>query len=574
MSSLKAIGFDMDYTLSRYYQEFDLLAYEGAKEKLVHTLGYPEEVLDYVYDADFFVRGLVIDKKLGNILKIDRHKYCRKAFHGFAELGSNQRKAAYQTGATMPSFTEARFVNVDTIFTLVDAVLFAQLVELKDSDPKAVRKSYEEIYTDIRHSVDMCHRDGVIKSQVAEDPGRYIIEDPGMVDMLRHLRAEGFKVFLVTNSEYEYTHVVMNFLMGNAKPEERTAEWVELFDVSFCMSCKPRFLMDPRAPLFRIDMSRPVQSVLEKTPLTPVDGVADNVPAFLAEGAVFHMGNWQHLQKILGVARGDQILYVGDHMYSDVLRTKRTLGWRTCLVVPEMEAEIETHLKAQTLSRDVKDLRNLQYDLEEYVDEVLQAQRRLRPGEDAAAAAELRARLADLEAQKGILKRILRAKADLFHYQFHPVWGQIFKAGYQDSRFAQQVSDYSCLYTSKASNLGLVSRRRSFRTTSDVLPHDHVLKQLGTSGAPKLGELRDRIRHLAAAAAAAAGGGGVLLASPSSNAQKVNEERGKSGSRQHTLSAAEIYGGAGSRKVSGAKGKKSKRGDKSLEQQRQDLGLW
>mmetsp|Transcript_33394 Transcript_33394/g.52550 ORF Transcript_33394/g.52550 Transcript_33394/m.52550 type:complete len:127 (-) Transcript_33394:10-390(-) len=25
MSSLKAIGFDMDYTLSRYYQEFDLL---------------------------------------------------------------------------------------------------------------------------------------------------------------------------------------------------------------------------------------------------------------------------------------------------------------------------------------------------------------------------------------------------------------------------------------------------------------------------------------------------------------------------------------------------------------------
>eukprot|EP00639_Heterosigma_akashiwo_P025324 CAMPEP_0194706970 /NCGR_PEP_ID=MMETSP0295-20121207/29879_1 /TAXON_ID=39354 /ORGANISM="Heterosigma akashiwo, Strain CCMP2393" /LENGTH=565 /DNA_ID=CAMNT_0039603015 /DNA_START=294 /DNA_END=1991 /DNA_ORIENTATION=+ len=434
MSSLKAIGFDMDYTLSRYYQEFDLLAYEGAKEKLVHTLGYPEEVLDYVYDADFFVRGLVIDKKLGNILKIDRHKYCSKAFHGFAELGSNQRKAAYQTGATMPSFTEARFVNVDTIFTLVDAVLFAQLVELKDSDPKAVRKSYEEIYTDIRHSVDMCHRDGVIKSQVAEDPGRYIIEDPGMVDMLRHLRAEGFKVFLVTNSEYEYTHVVMNFLMGNAKPEERTIRRVLLHELQAALPDGPA---GPALP------HRHVPARAERAG-------EDASAAFLAEGAVFHMGNWQHLQKILGVARGDQILYVGDHMYSDVLRTKRTLGWRTCLVVPEMEAEIETHLKAQTLSRDVKDLRNLQYDLEEYVDEVLQAQRRLRPGEDAAAAAELRARLADLEAQKGILKRILRAKADLFHYQFHPVWGQIFKAGYQDSRFAQQVSDYSCLYTSKA----------------------------------------------------------------------------------------------------------------------------
>ncbi|CAM9774167.1 unnamed protein product, partial [Heterosigma akashiwo] len=121
MSSLKAIGFDMDYTLSRYYQEFDLLAYEGAKEKLVHTPVTRRKCWTMFTILDFFVRGLVIDKKLGNILKIDRHKYCRKAFHGFAELGSNQRKAAYQTGATMPSFTEARFVNVDTIFTLVDA---------------------------------------------------------------------------------------------------------------------------------------------------------------------------------------------------------------------------------------------------------------------------------------------------------------------------------------------------------------------------------------------------------------------------------------------------------------------
>jgi hypothetical protein len=40
-------------------------------------------------------------------------------------------------------------------------------------------------------------------------------------------------------------------------------------------------------------------------------------------------------------AAGPQVLYVGDHIYGDILRSKKTLGWRTMLVVPELEAELE-----------------------------------------------------------------------------------------------------------------------------------------------------------------------------------------------------------------------------------------
>ena len=51
MSAIKAIGFDMDYTLAQYEQPaFDKLAFDGAKEKLVTALGYPQEVLDFEYD--------------------------------------------------------------------------------------------------------------------------------------------------------------------------------------------------------------------------------------------------------------------------------------------------------------------------------------------------------------------------------------------------------------------------------------------------------------------------------------------------------------------------------------------
>jgi hypothetical protein len=64
MSHIKAIGFDMDYTLAQYQQPaFDQLAFDGAKEKLVHKLGYPETVLDFAYDHEvrktLFWGGLV-----------------------------------------------------------------------------------------------------------------------------------------------------------------------------------------------------------------------------------------------------------------------------------------------------------------------------------------------------------------------------------------------------------------------------------------------------------------------------------------------------------------------------------
>lgn len=51
MNGIRAIGFDMDYTLAQYKQPaFDQLAFDGAKSKLVHKLGYPEKVLALEYD--------------------------------------------------------------------------------------------------------------------------------------------------------------------------------------------------------------------------------------------------------------------------------------------------------------------------------------------------------------------------------------------------------------------------------------------------------------------------------------------------------------------------------------------
>lgn len=54
--------------------------------------------------------------------------------------------------------------------------------------------------------------------------------------------------------------------------------------------------------------------------------------------------------------------------------------------------------------------------------------------------------------------------------------GAMFMSGYQDSRFAFYVANYACVYTSRATNLlRKASSHKSFRTSSEMLPHDKLL---------------------------------------------------------------------------------------------------
>lgn len=125
------------------------------------------------------------------------------------------------------------------------------LVELRDKMPEAVlNRSYEQLYADIRHSVDLCHRDGAIKNIVMENPEKYIIKDPDMVPMLQQLKAGGKKVFLLTNSLWEYTDVVMNYLVDNT---HAVKNWQDLFDVIIVGGNKPAFLQQDYLSLFSVD---------------------------------------------------------------------------------------------------------------------------------------------------------------------------------------------------------------------------------------------------------------------------------------------------------------------------------
>ncbi|XP_060199683.1 uncharacterized protein LOC132628023 isoform X2 [Lycium barbarum] len=479
MKSIVAVGFDMDYTLAQYKPEtFESLAYEGTVRKLVYDLGYPSELLEWSFDWSYMVRGLVLDKKRGNILKMDRHKYVKVAYHGFRELSKEDKVATYGNTLLRDSFDEPDYALIDTLFSLAETYLFAQLVDFKDKNPGKVPEDadYSRMYKDVRAAVDLCHRDGTLKQMVAKDPKRYINEDTSIVPMLKMLRESGRATFLVTNSLWDYTNIVMNFLCGPKLSDGSSSsfDWLRYFDVVITGSAKPGFFHDEiRANLFEVE---PESGMLintdNGTPMAQVGSTSLRLPLkSLKEGyRIFQGGNVGHLHKLLSIESSSQVLYVGDHIYGDILRSKKVLGWRTMLVVPELEREVELLWEL----RDTRKKRQLLRSQRDHIEDEIQHLKWSLKSKDTddVNKEKVFAELDKLQSQREEVRlNHLQAQREC-HQKFHKVWGQLMKTGYQNSRFAHQVERFACLYTSQVTNLSLYSPDKYYRPSMDFMPHE------------------------------------------------------------------------------------------------------
>jgi hypothetical protein len=68
-------------------------------------------------------------------------------------------------------------------------------------------------------------------------------------------------------------------------------------------------------------------------------------------------GSVAHLHRLLAIESGSQVLYAGDHIYGDILRSKKQLGWRTMLVVPELEMELNLLSHTSAIRKEFQRLR-------------------------------------------------------------------------------------------------------------------------------------------------------------------------------------------------------------------------
>ena len=121
MKQIAAIGLDMDYTLVRYDSEaFEAMTYKEIKKKLCEVKAYPKQVADLKFQFNLAIRGLVIDKPHGNVLKLSTYSKVKQAYHGLTEMDFKTQQKIYQ-GLTIDLNDSNRFAIVDTTFSIVKA---------------------------------------------------------------------------------------------------------------------------------------------------------------------------------------------------------------------------------------------------------------------------------------------------------------------------------------------------------------------------------------------------------------------------------------------------------------------
>lgn len=444
LRSVSAIGYDMDYTLIDYRSEaWEAEAFDHGR-RLLAQRGWPVDGL--AFDPGEFLQGLVIDVELGNLVKATRFGYVIQAQHGSRILGYDEVRRTY--GGEFVALEEPRWVFLNTMFSISEAALFAQLVDRVDPGrPDGL--AYDDVHRAVRSALDDSHAQGELKARIHARPERFINRDDDVLSTLIDQRAAGKSLMLITNSEWSYTRDIMSWYFDAALGETSIDSWRELFDLVVVSASKPGFFA----------YRNPVYRVVDET-----SGLLEPHRGRLTAGEVYHGGSAVMIEESLGLT-GDQILYVGDHLFGDVHMSKATLRWRTALILRELEDEIQAAIEFAPTERELRAMMAEKIELEQRL-----ARLRLDELHGVGDRREIDRSVGRLRSLDERIAPLAQAASRLGN----PRWGPLLRAGNDKSLFARQVERYADIYTSRVSNLGRRTPFAYMRATRTTLPHDRV----------------------------------------------------------------------------------------------------
>lgn len=452
MRAIKAIGCDMDYTLIHYRHElWESRAYEHVVRRMADA-GWP--VAGLTFDPEFATRGLILDVELGNLLKATRFGYVTRACHGTRPLAHDEQRATYSRVTV--DLSEPRWVFLNTLFSLSEACLYAQLVDRLDEGAMRRPLNYKDLYDAVRSSVNVAHMEGALKADIVRDPVRFVVPDEELPPALLDLQHSGKQLLLITNSDWTYTRAMMGFAFDPYLAKSKS--WRDLFEL---------VVVDARKPSFFTDAYPILELADEAGLLRPCTGA-------LRSGGVYFGGNARLIEAHLKLP-GEDILYVGDHVYADVHVTKDVLRWRTALVVRELEQEIADAEVFREQRAQLHTLMEQKTALEHHASQLRLALQRMERGYLPAPARDpqtLRAELGTLRGDLDALDRRVAELAQKASQLGNRRWGPLLRAGNDKSRMARQLERYADIYTSRVSNLGYYTPFAYLRPPAGTLPHD------------------------------------------------------------------------------------------------------
>lgn len=458
LRSIRAIGYDMDYTLIHYrVEEWELRAYEFLKESFL-AAGWPVESLRF--DPDLVCRGLIIDVEKGNIVKANRFGFVKRAAHGTRVLDFESQRETYMR--EIVDLSEKRWVFLNTLFSISEGCMYAQLVDLLDRHELPEVLGYADLYERVRSTLDATHMEGRLKAEIIADPGRFVVLDPEAPLALLDQKYAGKKLLLITNSEWSYTVPMMTYAFDRFLPSGMT--WRNLFDVIIVGARKPDFFR-VQSPTFEV--------VTEEGLLAPVKGDFQIGKAYFGSSAV-------QVERTLKLS-GDEILYVGDHMFGDVKVTKSVLRWRTALILRELEEEVRAIESFRAHERELNQLMKEKEQIEAQACRIRLALQRGKggyapPAATAGSEGIFQNQLVELRQQVDRIDEKIAPLARASTELNHPRWGLFMRAGNDKSHLARQVERYADIYTSRVSNLLFATPFVYLRSLRGSLPHDSLME--------------------------------------------------------------------------------------------------
>lgn len=442
MKRIKAIGFDMDYTIVRYNTEtFERFTHHETLKKLVADKKYPEEILKLEFDFTRVIQGLVIDKKKGNLLKVSRFGKVKSSYHGLSPIEFKEQQKIYGNGVI--DLSDVHIQSLDTNFSVSNGVLYSQLVEMKKQGIPF--PDFETIADDVKEVLDACHSNGTLKNEVRKNISKYIVQDPEVVVLFERYKRYGKKLLVITNSDYNYTKLLLDYTINPFLKEHES--WSDLFEITITLSSKPRFFTT-NSPFLKID---------------PLTGQMTNAEGKITKG-IYQGGFAGKLQIDLNL-EGDEILYLGDHIYGDVVSIKKTFNWRTALVLDPLKEEIEAIISSAHIQREIDKQMAIKESLEHMLNNLDIKKNELH---ESVSKEELNHLFNDIDKINLIISDLL----DQHKKFFNPYWGEMMRAGLEESRFADQVEKYACIYMTKVADLITYSPRTYFRPFRRILPHE------------------------------------------------------------------------------------------------------
>ncbi|KAH8499789.1 hypothetical protein H0E87_015144, partial [Populus deltoides] len=290
----------------------------------------------------------------------------------------------------------------------------------------------------------------------------------------------GKKLLLITNSDYHYTNKMMKHSFNRFLPNDMG--WRDLFDMVIISARKPEFFQ----------MSHPLYEV--------VTGEGLMRPCFKArKGGLYSGGSAQMVENSLDI-HGDEILYVGDHIYTDI-------DLKNCIetimkgakssfsgVEPQYSALIHSRDHRATLIELINQ-KEVVGDLFNQLRLALQRRNTGRPAQTLAAT-----NMDDQELTESMQKLLivmqrldekiapmLEADGELFSER----WGFLSRAGLWDkSHLMRQIEKYADIYTSRVSNFLHYTPFMYFRSQEQTLAHDsysHYQAQINGSAVDSTG---------------------------------------------------------------------------------------